>query len=57
MNNELNSYLTVALQRLEKAFQEIMKAKPYGQDLEKIKILEEMVKEQVKNENSRTAAR
>lgn len=57
MPEQIENYMSVALERLEKAYGEILKSKPYGQEAEKIKILEEMVKEQVINENTHTAAR
>lgn len=57
MEQETQNYLSVALKRLEKAYSEILKTKGYGEQSEKIKLLQEMVKEQVVNENTRTAAR
>ncbi len=55
MSQELEHYLTLALQRLEKAYDEIIKTQGYTRDTEKLKMLVEMTREQVKNENSRTA--
>ena len=57
MNNELESYLTVALKRLEKAYKEVLKTQGYNEEAEKLKILAEIVKEQGNHENSSTATR
>jgi len=55
MSQELEHYLTLALQRLEKAYEEILKTQGYTRETEKLKILVEMTREQVHNENPRTA--
>lgn len=57
MNNELESYLTVALKRLEKAYKEVVKTQGYNEQTEKLKLLTELVKEQGTHENSSTSAR
>lgn len=57
MQKELDNYLSVALTRLQKAYSEILKTQGYSADAEKVKLLEELVKEQVKNENSSSATR
>lgn len=57
MNNELESYLTVALKRLEKAYKEVVKTQGYNEQTEKLKLLAELVKEQGNHENSSTSAR
>jgi hypothetical protein len=57
MQNELDTYLAVALKKLEKACAEVMKTKGYSKETEKMKMLQELVKEQVKNENSGSATR
>ena len=53
----METYLTHALKRLEKAFDEIKKTRPYDKECEKLKMLQELVKEQVANENSRPTTR
>ena len=53
----MDSYLAHALKRLEKAFEEIKKTRPYDKECEKIKMLQELVREQISNENPRTTAR
>lgn len=57
MQNELESYLATALQKLETACAELMKQQGFNKETEKMKMLAELVKEQVKNENTRTATR
>lgn len=57
MNNELESYLSVALKRLEKAYKEVLKTQGYDEQAEKLKLLAELVKEQGPHENSSNTAR
>lgn len=57
MSNELESYLAVALKRLEKAYGEILKTQGYNEQTEKLKLLAELVKEQGTHENTITPAR
>lgn len=45
-------YLKQALDRLQKAEVHIHKSKPYEKEREKLRILAEMIKEQIKNEDS-----
>lgn len=57
MNSELESYLTVALKRLEKAYKEVLKTQGYNEQTEKLKLLAELVKEQGNHENPSNPAR
>ncbi|HWU44743.1 MAG TPA: hypothetical protein VN132_14925, partial [Bdellovibrio sp.] len=57
MQEELGTYLSVALKKLEQAYNELMNTQPYNPEAEKLKLLAELVKEQVQNENSRTPTR
>lgn len=57
MSSELENYLTVALKRLEKAYQEIMKTQGFSAEAERLKILLELVKEQGNHENPSTTTR
>jgi hypothetical protein len=57
MSQDLEHYLTLALQRLEKAYEEILKTQGYTRDTEKLKMLVEMTREQVNDENSRHSDR
>lgn len=57
MQKELDNYLSAALKRLEKASSEILKTQSYSKEAEKIQMLKELVKEQIKNENTRSATR
>lgn len=52
----LETHLIEALGRLEKAYKEILKTQPYGRETEKMRLLIEIVKEQVPNENSHHSA-
>jgi len=54
---ELDSYLSTALKKLEKAQEEILKTQTYNDEVERLQILKELIKEQVKNENSGHTAR
>ncbi|GIL16785.1 MAG: hypothetical protein BroJett040_05360 [Oligoflexia bacterium] len=56
MSQELESYLKLALLRLEKAYEEVVKTQGYTRDTEKLKMLLELTREQVPNENSRHSA-
>lgn len=51
MSQELESYLKLALLRLEKASEEIQKTQGYNRETEKLKMLVELTREQVKNED------
>ncbi len=52
MSQELENYLKLALLRLEKASEEIQKTQGYTRDTEKLKMLVELTREQVKNEDT-----
>lgn len=54
---EATGRLKQNLQRLEKSAQKIVETRGYTQDVEKIKMLGELIKEQLINENSRPATR
>ncbi len=56
MSQDLEQYLKAALLKLETAYQDHMKTKIYDQDSEKLKILIELVKEQLPHENSSSPA-
>jgi hypothetical protein len=57
MSQDLETYLQTALQKLEKAYSDHMKTKIYDQDSEKLKILIELIKEQLPHENIGPATR
>lgn len=57
MSESLESYLNIALQRLEKVYEEVLKTQGYTQETEKLKMLLELTREQVGNENSNSATR
>lgn len=57
MDNQVETYLTAALKRLETAYQEILKSEGLSQNSEVVKVLAEMVQEQVTHEDSRPSAR
>lgn len=51
------SLLEESLLRLELSAKKIVETRGYTREVEKIKILEELIKEQLINENTRSAAR
>lgn len=57
MAENLESYLKLALQRLENVYQEVLKTQGYTSETEKLKMLLELTREQVGNEDSNTATR
>ena len=57
MSQDLEKHLLTALQRLEKAYEEILKTQGYTRDTEKLKMLVELTREQVRNENTRPSTR
>ena len=57
MSQELENYLNLALTRLENAYSEVIKSQGYTRETEKLKMLIELVREQVPNENSSRSSR
>ena len=57
MSQELESYLKQALNRLEKVYEQVLKTQGYSSETEKLKMLCELTREQVSNENSDSSAR
>lgn len=57
MSQELEKHLKQALLRLEKAYAEILKSQGYNEDTEKLKMLCELTKEQITNEDHSPTAR
>lgn len=57
MQKELENYLSLALKRLEQAYREILKTQGYSQEAERMQLLKELIKEQVKNENTHHTTR
>lgn len=53
----LESYLQGTLQKLEKTSESIVKSRGYTREVERLRILTELIKEQLANENTRSAAR
>lgn len=52
MSSDLEHYIGLAKKRVEKVYLQILKDYGYSQETEKVKILLELIKEQVKDENS-----
>lgn len=50
--DDLEKSLRAALKLLERATMDLAKTQRYGQESEKLKMLQELIKEQVGNENS-----
>lgn len=57
MEKNLETYLSAALKRLEKAAADLMKTQGYTRETETAKVLAELLKEQVQDENPGSAAR
>lgn len=57
MDNNIENYLSAALQRLEKAVEEIKKSQPTFLQFAALNVLTEIVKEQTQDENSSSPAR
>lgn len=57
MSQNSQMYFELALKRLEKAYQDLKKNHIEFKESEKINFLKELVKEQLKNEDSHTPAR
>lgn len=55
MAQELENYLTLALKRLEKATDEVLRTQGFTEETETLKLLTEMVREQVSHEDTRTS--
>lgn len=54
---ETDSHLTNALKRLQQSAQKIVETRGYTKEAGKIRMLEELIREQLKGENTRTATR
>lgn len=55
--SEMERYLNEALKRLDEGTREILKTRGYDKDFEIVQVLKELVKEQVRDEDSRSATR
>ncbi len=53
----MDEQLQSLLQKLEISSQKIVETRGYTREVEKLRILQETIKEQITNENTRTAAR
>lgn len=57
MSQNTQTYFELALKRLEQAYQDLKKKNIDFKETEKIKFLQEIIKEQMSHENSDSAAR
>lgn len=57
MKKETRDHLTKALNRLEQTVQKILATRGYTRDCARVKLLEELIKEQVENEDRSPSAR
>jgi hypothetical protein len=55
--SEAQDKLKDALERLEQSAQKIVETRGYTKDVKSLKVLEEMIKEQLINANTRTSTR
>ena len=56
-SNEVENQLVEAMKRLEVAADKLIKTNGYTADAKKIRLLVELIKEQIRNENSMSATR
>ncbi len=56
MPQDFEKRLQACLEKLEKIYKEILKSQGYTRDVEKLKMLVELTREQVKNENPHSSA-
>ncbi len=54
---DLEEQLKLALHRLEVSARKIVETRGYGKDAARLRLLAEIIKEQLKNENSGTSTR
>ena len=54
---QLENYLLINLKKLEESAKKIVKTQGYNKESERLNILCALIKEQLKNENSRSSAR
>ncbi len=52
MDKKLENHLEAHLKKLELAYRKILETQGYNRETEKIRILQEMIKEQTRNENT-----
>jgi hypothetical protein len=55
--NETEDKLKAALERLETSAQKIVNTRGYGKDAKSLKLLEELIREQLGNANTRSSTR
>lgn len=53
----IEKYLVGTLKKLEDSARKMVETRGYTKELEHVRALQEMIKEQLKNENTRTTAR
>lgn len=56
MEPQIQKKLSVALQNLETTYKELLLTQGFNKEVERIKILSELIKEQIPNENSHITA-
>lgn len=54
---EMETYLSAALKRLEKAAEELIRSRGMSAETEAVKVLNELVREQISDEDSRPSNR
>ena len=55
--NDSEDKLRAALQRLEQSTQKVIETRGYTKDVKSLKVLEEMIREQLTNANTRSSTR
>lgn len=57
MNSETEEQLVEAMKKLEAAAEKVVETSGYTHDAKKMRLLVELIKEQIKNENTMSSAR
>lgn len=57
MSQSLDSLMEIALKRLEAVYNEVAKSQGYTEETEKLRLILELAREQIKNENTSDSTR
>ena len=57
MEKKVEIHLQLQLEKLEKAYKQVLETQGYNKETERIRILQEMIREQTRNENTMSTTR
>lgn len=57
MDKKVETHLQLQLEKLEKAYKQVLETQGYNKETERIRILQEMIREQTRNENTLSTTR